>query len=91
MMNKYSKDHENYLRIAKAIQYLAEHKESQPQLHNLSAYVGVGQFHLQRLFSEWAGVSPKQFLQYLTKENAKKMLRENSVMDSALSCGLSGS
>ena len=51
----------------------------------------MSEFNFQRVFSEWAGVSPKQFLLYLTKENAKKKLREYSVLQSALETGLSGS
>ena len=53
--------------------------------------MGLSESHLQREFSAWAGVSPKQFLQYLTKENAKRRLREESVMQAALGSGLSGS
>lgn len=90
-MSDLSEGHVNYQRIAKAIRFLVDNHQSQPKLNELSAYVGVSEFHLQRIFSEWAGVSPKQFLQYLTKENAKQKLKENSVMESALSCGLSGS
>ncbi len=81
----------NYQRIAKAIQFLRDHQSSQPQLADLSQFVGVSEYHLQRIFSKWAGVSPKQFLQYLTKEKAKQLLRENSVLDTAFSCGLSSS
>jgi len=81
----------NYQRIARAIHFLTENTESQPSLKDLSDFVGVSEFHLQRVFSEWAGVSPKQFLQYLTKENAKQLLKKTSVMEAALSCGLSGS
>ena len=90
-MRDITQDHANYQRIAQVIEYLAENKRSQPQLKELSAYVGLSSSHLQRVFSEWAGVSPKQFLQYLTKENAKSLLRNNSVLDSALLSGLSGS
>ncbi len=79
-----------YDRIAKAIRYLEDHQEQQPRLADLSAHVGISEYHLQRLFSDWVGVSPKQFLQYLTKESAKRRLRSTTVMDAALSAGLSG-
>lgn len=79
-----------YARIAGAIDYLAAHRHEQPSLAELGAHVGLSEFHLQREFKHWAGVSPKQFLAYLTKQEAKRRLREETVMDAALSCGLSG-
>ena len=89
-MSSAAKDHKNYHRIAKAINYLVDHQFAQPTLPEISDAVGISQFHLQRTFSEWVGVSPKQFIQYLTKEQAKLHLRDNSVFDAALSSGLSG-
>jgi len=80
-----------YARIARAIRYLETHRLEQPGLAELGAQVGFSESHLQREFSAWAGVSPKQFLQYLTKENAKRRLRDESVMQAALGSGLSGS
>ncbi|MFQ5634435.1 MAG: methylated-DNA--[protein]-cysteine S-methyltransferase [Gammaproteobacteria bacterium] len=79
-----------YERIARAIHYLASHQSRQPGLAELGAHVGLSESHLQREFSRWAGVSPKRFLQYLTKENAKRRLRDESVLQAALACGLSG-
>ncbi len=90
-MSNYLEQHANYQRIAKAIHYLIAHQQTQPQLNELAQHLTISEFHLQRLFSEWAGVSPKQFLQFLTKEHAKQMLKNNSVLDAALSSGLSGS
>lgn len=83
--------HTNYDRVEKAIRFIADHHKSQPTLEDIANNVGVSKFYLQRIFSEWAGVSPKQFLQYLTKEYAKKKLRETTVLDSAIDSGLSGS
>ncbi|MBK8971264.1 MAG: methylated-DNA--[protein]-cysteine S-methyltransferase [Hahellaceae bacterium] len=80
----------NYARIAKAITYFSRHQQEQPGLTELAQEVGVSEFHLQRLFTEWVGVSPKKFLQYLTKERAKQALRQSTVLDAALSVGLSG-
>jgi len=70
---------------------LSEHQLEQPDLARVASHVGLSDFHFQRLFTEWAGVSPKQFLQYLTKEHAKAQLQERSVLDSALKVGLSSS
>jgi AraC family transcriptional regulator of adaptative response/methylated-DNA-[protein]-cysteine methyltransferase len=80
-----------YERIARAIHYLDTHRREQPGLAELGAHLGLSESHLQREFSAWAGVSPKQFLQYLTKESAKRRLRDESVMQAALESGLSGS
>ena len=82
--------HKNYQRIAKAIDYLVDQQLAQPTLTELAQVLGMSEYHLQRTFSEWVGVSPKQFVQYLTKESAKLSLRESSVFDAALSSGLSG-
>jgi len=82
-------DSKNYQRIAKAIAYLAEHQQQQPSLDELSVHLHMSPFHLQRLFSEWAGVSPKQFLTFLNKEAAVQRLRENSVANASYSSGLS--
>lgn len=86
-----SAQHKNYQRVAQAISYLSAHQHNQPSLTELANHVGVSEFHLQRIFTEWAGLSPKQFLQFLTKASAQQWLRKSSVMDSALACGLSGS
>ena len=57
----------------------------------MAAHVGLGPHHFQRLFVRWAGVSPKQFLGYLTATHAKRLLRDSaSVLDAALASGLSG-
>ncbi|MGI9342114.1 MAG: methylated-DNA--[protein]-cysteine S-methyltransferase [Gammaproteobacteria bacterium] len=79
-----------YRRIASAIHYLADRRQDQPDLAELGAHVGLSESHLQREFTRWAGVSPKQFLKYLTKESAKQHLRDTSVMEAALASGLSG-
>jgi len=79
-----------YRRIARAIRFLANNQRSQPGLAELGSHFGLSESHLQREFTRWAGVSPKQFLQYLTKENARRRLRDQTVMETALACGLSG-
>ncbi|HET8704695.1 MAG TPA: methylated-DNA--[protein]-cysteine S-methyltransferase [Pseudomonadales bacterium] len=82
---------QDYQRIEKAIHYLQQHRLTQPSLTDLSAHLHMSESHLQRVFTRWAGVSPKRFLQYLTKQHAKKLLRSHSVVDTAFSVGLSGS
>ncbi len=81
----------HYHRIAEAIRYLGENFRSQPHLEALASKMHLSSFHFQRMFSEWAGVSPKKFLQYLSLEHAKAMLRERAtLMDTAFETGLSG-
>lgn len=83
---------DSYQRIAAAITYLHDHATEQPRLADVAHHVGLSEFHFQRLFSEWAGVSPKRFLQFLTKEHAKRLLAQShNVLETALRSGLSGS
>ena len=58
----------DYQRIEQALGYLTAHFRQQPRLAEVAAQVGLSEHHFQRLFSRWAGVSPKRFLQYLTAE-----------------------
>lgn len=83
-------DHRHYQLVSKALNYLITGHDAQPSLAEIAESLGISQFHFQRIFSEWAGVSPKQFLSYLTKENAKHLLRETSVLEASLDQGLSG-
>lgn len=79
-----------YRAVARAISYLNANQQRQPALAELAQHVGLSEYHLQRTFTAWAGVSPKQFLQYLTKESAKRRLHDAPVLDAALEAGLSG-
>lgn len=81
---------EQYQRVARVIHYCVEHRLEQPSLVELAGYAGLSEYHLQRLFSSWVGVSPKQFLKFLTKQDALRRLRQNTVLETALDCGLSG-
>jgi AraC family transcriptional regulator of adaptative response/methylated-DNA-[protein]-cysteine methyltransferase len=80
----------DYDRIAKAITYINQRVSEQPGLDEIAAHVQLSPFHFQRLFSRWAGVSPKRFLQVLTLERSKPLLGESrSLLDVADSIGLS--
>jgi AraC family transcriptional regulator, regulatory protein of adaptative response / methylated-DNA-[protein]-cysteine methyltransferase len=81
---------EDYLRIEQAILYLENHYKDQPSLEEVAANVGLSEYHFQRLFTRWAGVSPKRFLQFLTKEGAKDLLnRSENLLDTTHQIGLS--
>ncbi len=81
----------DYQRIALVIRYLDECHTHQPDLASLADYIGLSPFHFHRLFSAWAAITPKDFLQCLTLSHAKELLRKgDSVMDAALLSGLSG-
>jgi len=80
----------DYQRVAAAIHYLEEHYRDQPDLDQLAAQLHLSPFHLQRLFTRWAGISPKRFVQYLTAEHAKALLAQShSVLDATYEAGLS--
>ncbi len=77
-------------RVERAIRYLDEHAGEQPGLSNLASFLDLSEHHLQRVFSRWAGISPKRFLQYLTKERGKELIRDHhSLLDVAYDIGLS--
>ncbi|MDF2455399.1 MAG: ada [Cytophagaceae bacterium] len=82
----------NYSRIAEAIDYIRVHFKEQPSLDEIAAHLHLSPFHFQRLFSDWAGVSPKQFLQFISVGYAKQLLREKQItlFDAAEATGLSG-
>jgi AraC family transcriptional regulator of adaptative response/methylated-DNA-[protein]-cysteine methyltransferase len=66
----------NYSRIADAINYITENFKAQPDLDEVAEQVHLSPYHFQRMFTEWAGVSPKKFLQYISVEYAKSILKE---------------
>ncbi|MEO5594635.1 MAG: methylated-DNA--[protein]-cysteine S-methyltransferase [Chitinophagaceae bacterium] len=82
----------NYDKIAEAIEFVSRNAQQQPELETIAAAMHTSPFHFQRIFTEWAGVSPKKFLQYLTIEHAKQLLAEkqHTVFDAAYETGLSG-
>ena len=81
----------DYLRVEKAIRYIRSHIKDQPSLESVAAAVHLSPFHFQRLFSDWAGVSPKKFIQYLSLTHAKQLLRrrKSTLLEAAYQTGLS--
>ena len=81
---------EDYARVEKAILFLEENYHRQPELHEVADSVHLSEFHFQRLFRRWAGISPKRFIQFLTLEHAKQLLADSqSVLDATYDAGLS--
>ena len=80
----------DYVYVEQAIRYIEQHTRQQPGLADIASHVGTSEFHLQRVFTRWAGISPKRFLQYLTHEHCRQLLRESrSVLDATYEAGLS--
>jgi AraC family transcriptional regulator, regulatory protein of adaptative response / methylated-DNA-[protein]-cysteine methyltransferase len=81
----------DYSKVERAIQFIESRLHEQPSLAEVAEEIGLSEFHFQRLFQRWAGVSPKRFLQFLTLEEAKRMLAESkSVLEASHAIGLSG-
>ncbi|MBS1504311.1 MAG: helix-turn-helix transcriptional regulator, partial [Bacteroidetes bacterium] len=82
----------NYQRIADAINYIRLHFKEQPSLDEVAEKVNMSAFHFQRMFTDWAGISPKKFQQYLSLDYAKGILKEKqaTLFDAAFETGLSG-
>jgi AraC family transcriptional regulator of adaptative response/methylated-DNA-[protein]-cysteine methyltransferase len=80
----------DYSRVAETIAYLVQHAREQPDLARVAAQAGLSEYHFQRMFRHWAGVSPKRFLQFLTLEQARRLLRGSGILAAAsLALGLS--
>ena len=82
----------HYATIAKSIQFIKENVKQQPSLDDIAQAVNLSPFHFQKLFKDWAGVSPKKFIQYLTVEHAKSILNSSkaTLLETAHNVGLSG-
>lgn len=81
----------HYQQIEKAIKYIKDNFKHQPELNEIASHVHLSVYHFQRLFKDWAGVSPKKFLQYVSIEYAKELLSSNvSIADVSFETGLSG-
>lgn len=86
MKNKYHFDI-----IAKAIFYIKTNQKEQPSLEEIASHVSLSKFHFQRVFKKWVGISPKDYLQFLTIEKAKESLRKGqSTLETSFDLGLSG-
>jgi AraC family transcriptional regulator of adaptative response/methylated-DNA-[protein]-cysteine methyltransferase len=87
----YAQLSDDYRRVEQAIRFLEANYLDQPELEEVAASTGLSEFHFQRLFTRWVGISPKRFLQYLTKEHAKHLLRRSGdLLEAAYASGLSG-
>lgn len=81
----------DYRRVAKALEYVTEHYTEQPELAAIAEQAGLSEYHFQRVFTHWVGISPKRFLQYITLAHAKARLAQStSLLDAAFEVGLSG-
>jgi AraC family transcriptional regulator, regulatory protein of adaptative response / methylated-DNA-[protein]-cysteine methyltransferase len=81
---------QHYQLIEQAIQYIEANVQRQPELDEIASAIGLSEYHFQRLFSRWAGISPKRFVQFLTKEHAKELLsRSENLLDTTHQVGLS--
>jgi len=91
MPDNLSQQARDYERIEKIVKYLEQNFRRQPELKEIAGYAGLSEFHLQRLFKRWVGISPKRFIQFLTKEHAKALLRDSTdVLGATFASGLSG-
>lgn len=89
--DKSVEDDRDYQRIAQALDFLETHAKDQPSLASVAEQLHLSEFHFQRLFRRWAGISPKRFLQYLTLQHTREILQDtSSLMDASLQAGLSG-
>ena len=89
-MGDYQKQCRDYERVETAIRYIENHHAAQPGLTEIARAAQMSDYHFQRLFSRWVGISPKRFLQFLTKEHAKNLIRESgTVLDTTFDSGLS--
>src|SRR5580698_8918038 len=90
MKNDLTQRSKDYSRIEKAIHFLEGNFQHQPSLQQMAESANVSEYHFQRIFQRWAGISPKRFLQYLTKEYAKQLLKDSDLLDVSYKSGLSG-
>ncbi len=89
-MINYTQLSNDYARIEQVIYYIEKNANHQPGLSEIAAYVSLSEYHLQRLFTRWVGISPKRFLQFVTKEHARQLLAESaSLLSAAYQVGLS--
>jgi AraC family transcriptional regulator, regulatory protein of adaptative response / methylated-DNA-[protein]-cysteine methyltransferase len=89
-MIPYTQLSDDYSRIEQVIYYLQKNAYRQPSLSDIAGSIHLSEYHFQRLFTRWVGISPKRFLQFITKEHAKRLLtKSTSILDTAHQVGLS--
>ncbi|OGN90182.1 MAG: hypothetical protein A2Y88_09405 [Chloroflexi bacterium RBG_13_48_10] len=89
-MINYNQLSDDYARIEQVIYYIEKNASRQPSLREIADYIHLSEYHLQRLFTRWVGISPKRFLQFITKEHARQLLTEStSILETTLQTGLS--
>jgi AraC family transcriptional regulator, regulatory protein of adaptative response / methylated-DNA-[protein]-cysteine methyltransferase len=89
-MEKNTEPYQHYRLMEQAIQYIETNVPRQPELHEIAAAIGLSEYHFQRVFTQWAGISPKRFLQFLTREHAKQLLdKSESLLAATHQVGLS--
>lgn len=90
-LTQFTETSQDYALIERAIRYIENNVSRQPELPEIAAALGLSEYHFQRLFTRWVGISPKRFLQYISKENAKQMLKNSGdILGAAYGTGLSG-
>ncbi len=90
-LTTFEQQSQDYYRVEQALNYLNDHANEQPSLKEVADSLNLSEYHFQRMFTRWVGVSPKRFLQYLTRERAKALLAQShNLLDVALEAGLSG-
>ncbi len=81
---------DDYRLVEQAIEYLEHNAQRQPELGEIASAVGLSEYHFQRVFTRWAGISPKRFLQFVTREHAKGLLNaSDNLLDTTYQVGLS--
>ena len=83
--------HRDYGRVAKALDYIYQRQGTPPSLAETANHVGLSEFHFQRLFRRWAGISPKQFCQFLSlHQSRERLLDSKSLLETSIESGMSG-
>ena len=89
-MDKQTEPYQHYQLIEQAIQFIETNVQRQPDLEEIASAVGLSEYHFQRMFTRWAGISPKRFMQFLTREHAKELLnRSENLLNTTHQVGLS--
>ncbi|WP_212747612.1 bifunctional transcriptional activator/DNA repair enzyme AdaA [Fodinibius saliphilus] len=82
----------NYERVGKAIKYINEHANEQPNLDDIAEAINLSPYHFHRMFKKWAGITPKKFLQYISINHAKEILQnDKTIAEATFQTGLSSS